>query len=91
MLLYRFGSGPVKGFAVTLSIGIVTSLFTAVMRDPAADRVTGCGRAGRPKRVLHLTALMNWFRSAAFAIVPTIRRIDFMRWHAHRLCLLGAV
>jgi preprotein translocase subunit SecD len=25
------GTGPVKGFAVTLSIGIVTSMFTAIM------------------------------------------------------------
>ena len=31
LFLYIFGSGPIKGFAVTLAIGIVTSLFTAVM------------------------------------------------------------
>ena len=31
LFLYVFGSGPVKGFAVTLAIGIATSLFTAVM------------------------------------------------------------
>ncbi|KAA5607528.1 protein translocase subunit SecD [Roseospira marina] len=30
-LLFYFGSGPVKGFAVTLSLGIVSSMFTAVM------------------------------------------------------------
>lgn len=30
VLLYVFGSGPVKGFAVTLSIGLVTSMFTAI-------------------------------------------------------------
>src|SRR6185312_16025881 len=30
-LLYLFGSGPVRGFAVTLSIGILCSMFTAVM------------------------------------------------------------
>jgi len=30
-LLYMFGSGPIKGFAVTLSIGIVTSMFSAIM------------------------------------------------------------
>ena len=29
--LYIFGSGPIRGFAVTLAIGILTSLFTAVM------------------------------------------------------------
>ncbi len=30
-LLFGFGSGPIKGFAVTLSVGIATSLFTAIM------------------------------------------------------------
>jgi SecD/SecF fusion protein len=30
LLLFIFGTGPVKGFAVTLSIGIVTSMFTAL-------------------------------------------------------------
>jgi len=31
LLLFGFGSGPVKGFAVTLSIGLITSMFSAVM------------------------------------------------------------
>ncbi len=31
VLLFAFGSGPIKGFAVTLSVGIVTSMFTAIM------------------------------------------------------------
>ncbi|MCG8508084.1 MAG: protein translocase subunit SecD, partial [Rhodospirillales bacterium] len=31
VLLFQFGSGPVRGFAVTLAIGIAASLFTAVM------------------------------------------------------------
>ncbi len=31
VLLYIFGSGPVRGFAVTLAIGIITSMFTAIM------------------------------------------------------------
>ena len=31
ILLYAFGTGPIKGFAVTLAIGIVTSMFTAIM------------------------------------------------------------
>ena len=30
ILLYQFGTGPVKGFAVTLSIGILANIFTAV-------------------------------------------------------------
>ncbi len=31
LLLYHFGSGPVRGFAVTLGLGILTSMFSAVM------------------------------------------------------------
>ena len=31
IMLFGLGSGPVKGFAVTLSIGILTSMFTAIM------------------------------------------------------------
>ena len=30
-ILFAFGTGPIKGFAVTLGIGIVTSFFTAIM------------------------------------------------------------
>lgn len=30
LVLFQFGTGPVKGFAVTLTIGIVTSMFTAI-------------------------------------------------------------
>jgi len=31
LVLFSFGTGPIKGFAVTLSIGILTSMFTAIM------------------------------------------------------------
>ncbi|VUD66466.1 hypothetical protein TDB9533_03598 [Thalassocella blandensis] len=31
IILYAIGSGPIKGFAVTLAIGIITSMFTAIM------------------------------------------------------------
>ena len=31
IVLFAFGTGPIKGFAVTLSIGIMTSMFTAIM------------------------------------------------------------
>ena len=31
IVLYIFGTGPIKGFAITLSIGIITSMFTAIM------------------------------------------------------------
>jgi preprotein translocase subunit SecD len=31
VVLFNFGTGPIKGFAVTLSIGILTSMFTAIL------------------------------------------------------------
>jgi len=31
IVLFNFGTGPIKGFAVTLSIGILTSMFTSIM------------------------------------------------------------
>jgi preprotein translocase subunit SecD len=31
LVLFQFGSGPVKGFAVTLSLGVLSSLFTALI------------------------------------------------------------
>jgi len=30
LVLFQFGTGPVRGFAVTLSIGIISSMFTAI-------------------------------------------------------------
>ncbi len=31
ILLFQFGTGPIRGFAVTLTIGVVSSMFTAIM------------------------------------------------------------
>ena len=31
LVLYQFGTGPIKGFALTLSIGVATSMFTAIV------------------------------------------------------------
>jgi len=31
MVLFSFGTGPIKGFAITLALGIVTSMFTAII------------------------------------------------------------
>jgi SecD/SecF fusion protein len=46
MVMFFLGSGPVKGFAVTLTIGIVTSVFTADLSDAADDRaVAGMAQA----------------------------------------------
>ncbi len=49
-VLFLFGTGPIKGFAVTLSLGIVTSMFTAIMGTRAVVNLI----YGRRKRVSKL-------------------------------------
>jgi preprotein translocase subunit SecD len=38
-ILFGFGTGPIKGFAITLSIGILTSMFTAIVGTRALVNV----------------------------------------------------
>lgn len=47
LLLFQFGTGPVRGFAVTLMLGIVSSMFTAIMVTRFI--VTSWVRLRRPK------------------------------------------
>jgi protein-export membrane protein SecD len=49
LILFQLGSGPVRGFAVTLGLGIVTSFFTAVMVTRLF--VVTWLRSARPKRL----------------------------------------
>ena len=44
VILFAVGTGPVKGFAVTLSFGILTSMFTAVMVTRAMTNLLYGGR-----------------------------------------------
>jgi preprotein translocase subunit SecD len=44
VILYAVGTGPIKGFAVTLSIGIITSMFTAIMGTRAMINLIYGGR-----------------------------------------------
>jgi len=44
IVLFSIGSGPVKGFAVTLSIGIITSMFTAIWGTRALINLIYGGR-----------------------------------------------
>ncbi|KAF1056876.1 MAG: Protein translocase subunit SecD [Pseudomonas delhiensis] len=43
-ILYAMGTGPVKGFAVTMSLGIITSMFTAIMVTRALVNLVFGGR-----------------------------------------------
>ncbi len=44
IVLFAFGTGPIKGFAVTLSIGIITSMFTTIMGTRAVINLIYGGR-----------------------------------------------
>jgi preprotein translocase subunit SecD len=44
LVLFSFGTGPIKGFAVTLSLGIICSMFTAIMVTRALVNLVYGGR-----------------------------------------------
>jgi preprotein translocase subunit SecD len=46
LVLFQFGSGPVKGFALTLSIGILTTIFGAVFASRVFHELFVPRRAG---------------------------------------------
>ncbi|MNE30529.1 preprotein translocase subunit SecD [compost metagenome] len=43
-ILFAMGTGPVKGFAVTMSLGILTSMFTAILVTRAMVNLSCGGR-----------------------------------------------
>src|SRR5690606_24030140 len=69
-ILFAMASGPIKGFAVTLSLGIVTSLFSAILVTRAMINLILGGRTGRILR-------RNWLRGAEQMLNNTL---NFMRW-----------
>ncbi len=63
IVLVIFGSGPIKGFAVTLLIGIVTSLFTAIV----ITRILVDTAAAKDAKLAFSTKLTrNWFTNMNF-------------------------
>ncbi|MDJ0941389.1 MAG: protein translocase subunit SecD [Woeseiaceae bacterium] len=44
VVLFAFGTGPIKGFAITLSLGIITSMFTAIVGTRAVVNLAFGGR-----------------------------------------------
>jgi SecD/SecF fusion protein len=67
VVLFFLGSGPVRGFAVTLAIGILTTLFTAFTFTRWV--VAAWYRRSRPKQL----------PKGYFRLVPEVTRIPFMR------------
>lgn len=70
MLLFLFGSGPVRGFAVTMALGIIISMFTAV----SVVKVVMLSVVRRRKlKTIHIRPLFG------FRLIPDGTRINFMR------------
>ena len=51
LVLFTFGTGPIKGFAITLSIGILTSLFTAIIVSRAIVNLVYGGKTIEKLRI----------------------------------------
>ena len=60
LILYIIGTGPVKGFAITLSIGIVTSMFTAILCTRAMVNIVYGNRNIKELRVWRFQILNLW-------------------------------
>lgn len=73
-ILYEFGKGPIQGFATTLMIGILTSLFTAIF----ISRLVFEWMLGRDKPIkFSYPWSANTFKNANYAFVKN-RRIFYM-------------
>ncbi|TWT48283.1 protein translocase subunit SecD [Botrimarina hoheduenensis] len=63
LLLYAVGTGPIKGFGVTLILGILMSMFTAIF----------CSRV-----IFDVAERKGWLRGLAFASAVSNTNIDFL-------------
>lgn len=64
-LLFQFGTGPIRGFAVTLTIGLIASLFTAIV-------VT--------RTIFELLLRAGWLKSLPMLHLIRETKIDFVKW-----------
>jgi protein-export membrane protein SecD/preprotein translocase SecF subunit len=76
IVLFGFGAGPIKGFAVTLSLGIITSMFTAIMVTRAIiNLLYGNVRRLKKETLLHWQGLWGWVHRRTAVRPP---KINFM-------------
>lgn len=65
VLLFRFGTGPIRGFAVTLTIGLIASMFTAIF----VTRV-----------IFDILTRTSWFKSVHMLKLIGDTKINFIKW-----------
>ncbi|MEA3560480.1 MAG: protein translocase subunit SecD [Candidatus Omnitrophota bacterium] len=59
LILFKFGTGPIRGFAVTLSIGILASMFTALFVSRVIFDIVTLNRKFTKLRMLRLVKTTN--------------------------------
>ena len=68
IILFIFGTGPIKGFATTLIIGIITSLFTSTLITRLIfDRI--CAREKMQKLTFTTVITKKWFKNTNFDFI----------------------
>ncbi len=82
-ILYHFGTGPVRGFAVTLAIGVMISMFTAITCSRTFLLMLSGTRLGQNEGLYHLRQGLHpklnlsknmrlWFAISGIVMVPGI-------------------
>ncbi len=79
IILYVFGTGPVKGFATTLMIGIVTSLFSAIF---ITRLLIEWYVSGKKTLTFDTNITRNWFKNV---------NIDFLKKRKMAYMISGAI
>src|SRR5262249_39594100 len=77
LVLFWLGSGPVRGFAVTLTVGVIASMFTAVTAPPV---LVAYLLRWAPPRLIPLLRIEPMFRGIHFS--PPDTKIDFVGMRA---------
>ena len=74
IILYNFGTGPIKGFATTLIIGIIVSFFTAVFMTRVL--YTGMMERGKWQNLKFKTPIGNWisFKDPAYKFMAAYKK-----------------
>lgn len=75
LILYKIGTGSVKGFGLTLTIGILTSLFCAITVTRA---VLDWKLAKRDATTLSIGKGWNWLNNANIQIIPNRRKFGWI-------------
>lgn len=76
LILYRVGTGPIRGFAVTLSIGIVASMFTALFMTRA---------------IFDLCIFKGFLKKLTMASLVSDSKVDFLKYRTTALIISASL